>query len=180
MAPSGISWSDWIARLNRDLEASFPFKVTPEQRLFLDNCASAAKRANHPFPDMAACEAALESRWGMSGLAKEANNLFGMKQHQHPVYGTLLLPTKEFIHDHWIETQAAWVKYPTLDDCFADRLDTLMRLAHVYPAYQAALQAQTPEEFVTEVSKTWSTDRERATKVILIYRQYVAQFEQPA
>lgn len=175
-----MKFSEWLAILNHDLEADFPFKVTPEQRLFLDNCSSAAKRATHPFPDMAACEAALESNWGKSGLAKDANNLFGMKQHQHPIYGTLLLPTREYIHDKWIETQAAWVKYPTLDECFADRLSTLTRLANVYPSYQAALAAQTPEEFVTEVSKTWSTDPERATKVILIWRQYVKDFEQPA
>jgi len=178
--PNGTLFSEWITSLNRELEASFPFKVTPEQRLFIDNCSSAARRASHPYPDMAACEAALESRYGKSVLAIKGNNLFGMKQHQHPVFGTLVLPTKEYIHDKWIETQAEWVKYPTLDACFADRLMTLTRLANVYPAYRAALAAQTPEDFVTEVSKTWSTDPERATKVILIWRQYVKDFEQPA
>ena len=60
--------------------------MTDEQRQFLAKAAAA--QARHVFPEMAACEAALESGFGKSGLAREDNNLFGMKQHPHPVYGT--------------------------------------------------------------------------------------------
>ena len=34
------------------------------QKQFLDRATSEAVKANHPFAQMAACEAALESNWG--------------------------------------------------------------------------------------------------------------------
>jgi flagellum-specific peptidoglycan hydrolase FlgJ len=157
--------------------------MDPLHRLFISNCSVAARLIGHPFPDMTACEAALESRYGESQLARDANNYFGMKAHQHqdnPDWGTISLPTKEWINSRWVTVNASFEKYPSPEDCFADRLKTLTRLASVYPNYKAALEAQTPEDFVTFVSKTWSTDPNRATNVILIYRQYVADMVQPA
>jgi flagellum-specific peptidoglycan hydrolase FlgJ len=160
------------------------------QRDFLSRAAAEAAKANHPFPEMAAAEAALESNYGLSELAREGNNLFGCKQHQHPVFGTLNLPTHEFIRGAWIPAVAAWVKYPDLAACFADRLATLQRLATVrlqsgakagsleFPHYAAALIAGDAETFVRCVSETWSTDPNRAAKVISIYQEF--QKEQPA
>jgi flagellum-specific peptidoglycan hydrolase FlgJ len=157
--------------------------MDPIKRQFISNCSISARIVAHPFPDMAACEAALESAYGQSLLAIHANNLFGMKAHvnkDHPDWGTIVLPTKEFLGGEWKEEKAVFERYPTLDDCFADRLNTLTRLSSVYPNYKAALEATTPEDYVTAVSKTWSTDPNRATKVILIYREYVADSVQPA
>src|SRR5437868_2889649 len=96
---------------------------------FLERCDAAAYEAVHLFPEFAACEAALESGYGTSGLAIADHNLFGMKQHTHPVYGTHNLPTREFIHGGWKSEVAHWVKYPTERDCFIDRMATLKRLA---------------------------------------------------
>jgi flagellum-specific peptidoglycan hydrolase FlgJ len=126
---------------------------------------------------MAACEAALESAhvtpqgsiYGASQLAQQANNLFGMKQHSHPVYGTLNLPTKEFLHQQWVTVNADWVKYPDWATCFVDRMATLTRLAPAYPHYAAALAATDPVTYVTEVSRSWSTDPNRGHTVISIY-----------
>lgn len=148
--------------------------MTPEQKEFLDRASAAATQALHPFPRMAACEAALESAWGKSGLASEDNNLFGMKQHIHALYGTVSLPTKEHVHDEWISVTANWVKYPDWATCFFDRLSTLTRLSHACPHYAAALRAPTAEQFVREVSQTWSTDPNRAEKILAIYKEYVA------
>lgn len=131
---------------------------------------------------MQACEAALESRYGTSGLAKSDNNLFGVKQHTHPVYGTHNLPTREFVgvdkdtdsvKDGWIVVNAAWVSYPDLPACFKDRIDTLIHLRSAYKHYNNALNAKDAVTFVTEVSKTWSTDPQRAAKVIAIYNSYL-------
>ena len=148
--------------------------MTPEQLDFLDRASAAAATADHPFPQMAACEAALESAFGKSALAAEDFNLFGLKQHTHPVFGTVALPTKEFEHHEWVPTIAFWVKYPDWATCFADRLDTLKRLAPKYPHYAAALAAQDAATFVREVSQTWSTDPDRAQKCLAIYREYTA------
>jgi len=141
------------------------------QRDFLDRASAEAVKASHPFPQMAACEAALESSWGNSQLAREGNNLFGMKQHAHAVYGTMNLPTREFENGEWIQTVAHWVQYPDWAMCFADRLATLQRLSNAFPHYAAALKATDPETYIAEVSKTWSTDPNRAQKVLSIYQE---------
>lgn len=142
------------------------------QKDFLSRAAAEAVKAQHPFPEMAAAEAALESNWGNSALAKEGLNLFGMKQHAHAVYGTMNLPTKEFENGEWISTVAHWVKYPDWATCFADRLATLNRLASAFPHYAAALAASDPASYIAEVSKTWSTDPKRAAKVQAIYDEF--------
>jgi flagellum-specific peptidoglycan hydrolase FlgJ len=141
---------------------------------FLRNTAAAALAAGHLFPDYAACEAALESGWGESELALKANNLFGQKQSTPPQLdtGTLSIPTREFIRDAWVTVPALWVKFPTLAACFADRMATLRRMAPAYPHYAAALAAQTGEEFITAVSASWSTDPQRAQKVLEIYKSH--------
>jgi flagellum-specific peptidoglycan hydrolase FlgJ len=140
---------------------------------FLTKAKQQAEAAAHIFPSMAACEAALESGYGVSGLAIADNNLFGMKQHQHPIYGTHVLPTKEFVNKEWIVVNANWIHYPDMAACFTDRMNTLRRLSTAYPHYAAALAAPDAVAFVTEVSRTWSTDPNRAAKVIAIYRDAI-------
>jgi flagellum-specific peptidoglycan hydrolase FlgJ len=157
------------------------------QRDFLERASAEAAKAGHPFPRMAACEAALESNYGNSALARDGRNLFGMKQHAHPIFGTMNLPTREFVGeakekivldegqsfdgklDGWITVTAKWVEYPDFASCFADRKATLERLANVYPHYAAALRAADAQNYIAEVSKTWSTDPDRACKVMSIY-----------
>jgi flagellum-specific peptidoglycan hydrolase FlgJ len=143
------------------------------QRNFLDRATAEAVKANHPFPRMAACEAAIESNWGNSELARAGNNLFGMKQHAHAVYGTMNLPTREFLLGEWKQVLAAWVAYPDWRACFCDRLATLERLSNAFPHYAAALSAKDAQTYIAEVSKTWSTDPERGAKVLAIYQAYL-------
>jgi len=149
--------------------------VTDQQKEFLDRATLAARSAGHIFPEAAACEAALESAWGKSGLATVDNNLFGMKQHQHPIYSTANLPTKEFENGEWITVVAHWINYPGWPQCFADRMATLKRLAPAqgFEHYAAALAAPDAETYVREVSAKWSTDPNRAEKVLAIYNAYV-------
>jgi flagellum-specific peptidoglycan hydrolase FlgJ len=151
--------------------------MTDDQKEFLLKAAAAATQAGHVFPEMAACEAALESGFGKSGLATLDNNLFGMKQHKHPIFGTHVLPTKEFMNGQWEVVDAAWVHYPDQASCFADRMSTLQRLASVYPHYANALNATDRDTYIQEVSKTWSTDPERAAKVQAIYDEITADWD---
>src|SRR5882762_2738730 len=142
--------------------------MTLDGQQWIDGMVEQALVANHIWPRMAVCEAALESNYGKSQLAREGNNLFGMKLHSHANFGVLSLPTKEFLDGEWVTINAQWMKYVTIADCFADRMRTLIRLAPMYPHYQAALMATDAHEYVNEVSKTWSTDPNRAQKVIQI------------
>jgi flagellum-specific peptidoglycan hydrolase FlgJ len=153
--------------------------MTPQQLQWLIQTAVEAGTAQHVFPEMAACEAALESAYGTSKLAREDCNLFGVKQHKHPIFGTATIPTKEFIGGQWQVVGADWVKYPGLAECFADRMETLRRLQDVYPHYAAALAATDPFSYINEVSKSWSTDPDRAYKVAAIYQVYQASKRKP-
>jgi flagellum-specific peptidoglycan hydrolase FlgJ len=146
--------------------------MDPVKQQWLENAAAEAAKAGHIFAQMAAAEAALESNFGQSGLARQANNLFGMKQHAHPIFGTMVLPTREFLNGQWITVSADWVKYDSLEECFGDRMDTLHRLRDAYPHYGLALTAPDPDTYIQEVSKTWSTDPQRAAKVMAIYQAY--------
>jgi flagellum-specific peptidoglycan hydrolase FlgJ len=154
---------------------------------FIRRAAIAAEQANHAHPVMAACEAALESTYGTSDLALTDKNLFGMKQHKHPIYGTHVLPTKEFEApgvdidgdgvkgEGWVTIDARWVSYPGWRECFQDRMATLERLRSVFPHYDAALKATDPTTYVMEVSATWASDPKRGQKVLDIYSQYYGQ-----
>jgi flagellum-specific peptidoglycan hydrolase FlgJ len=144
-------------------------------RQFLDKASQQAETAGHIFPTMAACEAALESGYGTSGLAIADFNLFGMKQHKHPIYGTHILPTKEFENGEWIVVDAAWIHYPDQAACFLDRMTTLSRLAPFpgFEHYARALAAPDAETYVREVSMKWSTDPNRGTKVLAIHQAYI-------
>lgn len=141
---------------------------------FYQKAYKAALAADHVYPGMAAAEAALESDWGRSELCVKGSNLFGTKQHQHPIYGTFALPTKEFLHHEWVTITAEWIQYPDWSAAFTDRMHTLQSLAHAYPHYAAALAAKDGLEYITEVSKSWSTDPDRARKVMQIYRAHGA------
>lgn len=141
---------------------------------FLNKATAAATAAKCPFPDMMACEAALESGWGNSVIAAKGCNMFGCKQHAHPIFDTLNLPTREYLGGGWTVVMAPWVEYPDWAACFADRLSTLQRLAPSYPHYAAALNAKDPATYINEVSKTWSTDPNRAAHVLAIYNEYQA------
>jgi flagellum-specific peptidoglycan hydrolase FlgJ len=152
--------------------------TTTPQDTFLRQASAAARAAGHIFPDYAACEAALESTWGQSRLAREANNLFGQKQSAEAQTGvaTLTMPTQEFLHGRWVTVVAHWASFADQAACFRARMALLRRLEHSYPAYARALAATTGEAFIEEVSHVWSTDPERAAKILAIHRQHSASF----
>ena len=138
---------------------------------FLLSAYNAAVEAKHIFPEFAACEAALESAWGHSQLTLQANNLFGQKQSHPPLDGTdtLAMPTREYLHGSWVTVLANWVEFPNWVGSFSARMQLLQRLGPNYPHYAAALLSSNGEQFVTQVSLSWSTDPQRAGKVLSIY-----------
>lgn len=146
--------------------------LTQTQIHFLQAAKSSAVASGHVFPAMAACEAALESGWGLSELATENNNLFGQKQQVHPIYETISLPTKEFLNHAWVTVEAEWIKFPDWASNFKARMATLVRLAPTYPHYANALKARDAEEYILEVSKSWSTGPDRAKQVLAIYNAH--------
>ena len=141
-------------------------------KAWIQDIATQAQAGGHIFPEYAAAEAALESNWGQSRLAREANNLFGQKARKNNPYGELSIDTREFLNGEWVTVPAHWIAYPDVATCFKDRMATLERLQHAYPHYGLALNALNGTIYVTEVSQTWSTDPTRAEKVLSIHNQY--------
>ena len=146
--------------------------ATPEQLASLKELYEQAKESQHIWPEMAACEACLESGWLTSELARDYNNLFGQKQSKEPKYHTVKLPTEEVLNGHSFRILASFVWYPTKAEAFTERMALLERLQDTYPEYKAALHAVTPEDYILSVSKRWSTDPDRAKKVLQIYHAH--------
>ena len=146
--------------------------MTPEE--FLPKAAEAARAGGHIFPEYAACEAALESAWGGSALAVQANNLFGQKQSHPPRGASLPMPTHEFLNGAWVTVTADWMIFSDWQSCFSERMAMLQRLAGQFPQYRAALAAETGEQFVTSVSLRWSTDPGRGGKVLNLFHRHFA------
>lgn len=144
--------------------------LTPVQIETLKSFYDAAKVSGHIFPEAAACEACVETAWGTSKLYTQYRNVFGQKQSHPPIFGTVNMMTHEQNRSTglWSEVTSDFVIFPTAAEAFEARMNLLIRLQTQYPYYNAALHATTPEEFLMDVSKSWSTDSTRALKCIEI------------
>lgn len=136
---------------------------------FLVKAVQAAKDAGHIWPEYAACEAALESGWGNSQLARECNNLFGQKSgHTSGQYPQKSIPTHEWSDGHLVPARASWPVFPDWKTSFMERMGLLNSLS----VYQDAISATTGKDFVVKVSAHWATDPDRAAKVLNIYSHH--------
>lgn len=135
-----------------------------EEKDWLDSIASIAHDEGHPFPQIAACEAASASGFGKTFLAVHAKNLFNVPQSPKPDFDTIEMPAREFADGEWsINGNAAWVKYPTLHDCLGD---------HAVPDVEA-------EDHVAFANAAFEAGT--AAKVLSIYAQFFPETEdQPA
>jgi flagellum-specific peptidoglycan hydrolase FlgJ len=86
------------------------------------------------------------------------------------------MPTQEYLDGRWVTVIARWVRFADQAACFRARMALLHRLEQSYTAYARALAATTGEAFIEEVSRAWSTDPRRASKVLAIHRQHCASF----
>lgn len=74
---------------------------------------------NHKvLPSISGAQGALESAWGESGLAKEANNLFGIKGDYKGE--SVTMETSEVVDGKWIKVDAQFRKYPSWDESVED------------------------------------------------------------
>lgn len=91
-------------------------------------------RQYHLYPSVMMAQAALESGFGRSGLATEANNLFGIKGSYKGQ--SIVMPTQEYNNagqSYWID--AAFRKYPSW---YASVLDNAQLLRNNGTFYQGA------------------------------------------
>lgn len=140
---------------------------------FIERMEPYAKEAQTLYgvrPSVLIAQAALESSWGDSSLSQEANNYFGIKASTNGEEYS----TKEFTNDTWIEIDASFRQYKTIEDSVMDYAK-LLSYGTDWNAelYHGAIRAPTYEEAAIEIQQAgYATDPSYADKVIQIIEQY--------
>lgn len=143
---------------------------------FLDRALSEAQEAAKIMPTfnpvIAAAQAALESNWGQSQLAIQANNLKGVKAGSSWGNATIELPTREWreADNTWYTTVAKWRKYDSWAESFIDYGGLIRR---VYP--HAVAVKDDPKKFLIALTSErlkYATDPHYTEKVWGIVEQY--------
>jgi flagellar rod assembly protein/muramidase FlgJ len=123
-------------------------------------------------------QAALESAWGDSGLAKAGNNLFGIKADSRWRGETLTMNTREFIKGQWLVVPAKWRKYGSWQASIDDHAAFLRG----NPRYRPCFLCQTTEAFARALlTAGYATDPGYADKLINMIDKYqLAMLDTPS
>ena len=113
-------------------------------------------------------QAALESGWGNSKLAREANNYFGIKAcgKQEKVR----MSTVEVENGTSIATEANFARYGSMQECFAGR-DQILLHGAVYA--QARLHLDDEVAFIAAMARHWATDSHYAAKLTAVLGEVI-------
>lgn len=114
-------------------------------------------------PSLLVAQAALESDWGKSRLAQEANNYFGVKSSGGKEY-----LTKEFTRNEWVEISASFKQYDSVYDSVLDYAELLKNgTSWDEELYQEVIGATTYEEAAYALTRAgYATDPAYAEKII--------------
>lgn len=143
--------------------------ITEEQQTFIDEIASEAKKLQqqtHLFASITIAQAILESDWGRSDLALEANNLFGIKGSHNDQ--SSVMPTDEYINGQRITVDDAFKKYETIQASLADHLAFLEGAS-----YQPIKTSKNYREAARALQNGgYATDPDYATKLIALIEEF--------
>jgi hypothetical protein len=117
-------------------------------------------------------QAILESSWGQSALALDANNYFGIKaMGSEGTAGVVWMPTSEYDDSGQLyQTMSAFRAYNSLTDSLEDHDVLLESLARYAPAMQAA---HDPKQFAALIAQEgYSTDPAYADKLVQLMDSY--------
>ncbi len=154
------------------------------QSAFLSNTVPAALAMQRQYSVPASitlAQAILESGWGQTALAKQANNFFGIKA----IYfadpkSYIEFPTKEFVDGRAVMELAKFARYPSPAQSFAAHAQ-LLSLAERYKPAMAV--AHDPEAFAMELQQCgYSTNPGYAVSLMQLVAEFdLTQYdEQPA
>jgi len=146
------------------IPSEFIMRLTP-------GAVASAKATGVPA-SISIAQAALESAWGESGLAKMGNNLFGIKADSLWRGPTLTMNTKEFIKGQWVVVPALWRKYPSWQASIDDHPAFLKR----NPRYKACFTCTSAPAFAKALAQAgYATDPEYANKLIVLMDKHQLQ-----
>jgi len=147
--------------------------VKPSEFIMRFTTAAVASAKTTGVPaSITIAQAALESAWGESGLAKTGNNLFGIKADSLWRGQTLTMNTKEFIKEQWVVVPALWRKYPSWQASIDDHAAFLKR----NPRYKACFACTSAHAFARALAQAgYATDPEYANKLIAVMDKHRLQ-----
>ncbi len=138
----------------------------------LTSAAVASAKATGVPASITLAQAALESGWGESALAKTGNNLFGIKADSLWRGQTLTMNTKEFIKGHWVVVPALWRMYPSWQSSIDDHAAFLKQ----NPRYKACFLCTTSPTFARALAQAgYATDPDYANKLIALMSKHQLQ-----
>lgn len=94
-----------------------------EKQKFLGAVILAAQASRHETgipASVVAAQCLLESGWGLSKLATQGKNYFGVKADRDWKGPIVLMPTKEYMGGKWIVVNAKFRKYASLEESIKD------------------------------------------------------------
>ena len=114
-------------------------------------------------------QAALESGWGESLLARQGKNLFGVKADPSWRGEVLAFNTREFLRGAWVMVPAHWRKYAGWQECLDDHAAFLRQNRR----YALCFACTTGTAFARAVAQAgYATDPEYAEKLVSIIEQH--------
>lgn len=145
---------------------------------FLDKVAADAIKSQRKTgvpASVTMAQALLESGRGQSGLAKKANNFFGIKG-EGPA-GSVTMPTKEYENGRWITINDKFRKYNSPAESFTDHGNFLRKNSRYKEAFNHTGDAH---RFAKEIHKAgYATDPGYSKKLSQIIKEYgLERFDQ--
>ena len=114
-------------------------------------------------------QAALESGWGESLLARQGKNLFGVKADPAWRGEVLMLNTREFLRGAWVTVPAHWRKYADWQACIDDHAAFLRQNGR----YARCFTCTSGAAFAQAVAQAgYATDPQYAEKIASIIEQH--------
>lgn len=148
------------------LWGAFSSKQEMQKRAFLEEAAYSAMAVQvmSGVPaSVVVAQAAIESNWGRSYLAKNANNYFGIKADARWAGKSLVRDDWEFYAGRWVNHPSKWRVYDSREASFLDHADFF----YANPRYARALGCRAdPVCFAIEIHKAgYATDPEYSGKL---------------
>ncbi len=149
-----------------------PVETTQEQRAFIYSIIPQAQKNYEKYnilPSITIAQAIHESDWGRSDLAREANNLFGVKADSSWTGETIEMLTEEVINGESVMVVAKWRKYKTIDSSIEDHGLFLFENER----YSEVLKAKDYREQAYLIRLAgYATDPEYADKIVKTIENY--------
>ncbi len=144
--------------------------MTPKEFIAtLSEAAKASAKVTGVPASFTVAQAALESGWGRSLLARQGKNLFGVKADRAWTGETLAMSTREFLKGEWVQIQALWRRYTT----WQDSLDDHGAFFRKNKRYAPCFTAKDAIDFAQQVQACgYATDPAYAEQIIKLIKQY--------